>query len=239
MIAWLEGSEPFPDVTRALPSDSDAPGLIAASATLSPERILQAYRLGIFPWYSRKPVLWWFTNPRMVLKTDQFIISKSFRKKLNQVRKNLQPQGPWNITFDKAFESVMKECAAPRANQTGTWIIKEMIQNYLKLHEMGYAHSVEVWHDEKLVGGLYGMSIGKMFYGESMFSRMNDTSKIALASLVYFLKKQGVTLIDCQQETSHLASLGASPISGDEFSAHLKKTVHLEPIDWTKTQIEI
>lgn len=231
MIPWLEPNTPFPDVTSALPESSGAGGLLAASANLSPERILEAYKKGIFPWFSTgQPVLWWSTNPRMVLHTDHFVISKSLKKKLQQVKKSMLSDQRWEIRFDSAFETVMRACAAPRKNEPGTWISEEMIKNYVALHQTGFAHSSELWFEGTLVGGAYGVSIGKMFYGESMFSKVSDGSKIALAWLVQFLHRNGVSMVDCQQATRHLATLGAVTISRDAFSTHLEKTVNEPPI---------
>jgi len=234
VIPWLEPKDPFPDVSFALPKSSGAGGLLAASATLWPDRILEAYRKGIFPWFSTgQPVLWWSTDPRMVLPTGRFIVSKSLSKKLNQVKKSMLSGGQWQIRFDSAFDAVMHACAAPRKRDPGTWISEEMIECYARLHKMGFAHSSELWLDNELVGGVYGVSIGKMFYGESMFSKVSDASKIALAWLVWFLHQNGVMLIDCQQETAHLASLGAISISRKIFSTHLAETIDQPPVtDW-------
>ena len=232
MIPWLKTSDPFPDVACALSEVTGAPGLLAAGGDLSPGRLLAAYRQGIFPWYSAgQPILWWSTDPRMVLRTDRFVISTSLRKKLKTVQKSMATDRRWQIRFDSAFKQVMQACAGPRKNDVGTWITDSIIHSYTELHRMGYAHSVEVWLDNELVGGVYGVSIGKMFYGESMFARVSDASKIALAWLVHFLKNQGVSMIDCQQETAHLASLGAAPIPRAEFIAHLEQAVNLPKIE--------
>ena len=220
MIPWLETHSPFPDVSEAL--TLDAPGLLAAGADLSPQRLLAAYRRGIFPWFSEgQPILWWSTDPRMVLMTAQFRTSDSLRKVLRRVERSMQQGGPWEVRFDSAFEDVMRSCAAPRKEGPGTWISEEIISGYTGLHELGHAHSCELWLDGELVGGAYGVCIGRMFYGESMFARVTDGSKIALAYLVDLLRSQGVAMIDCQQETAHLASLGAAPISRAAFLAHL------------------
>jgi leucyl/phenylalanyl-tRNA---protein transferase len=226
MISWLDEGTPFPDVTKALKEIDGAPGLLAAGGDLSPKRLLEAYRQGIFPWFSEgQPILWWSTDPRMVLFTDRFIISHSLKKTLKKVHNSMVAEGRWQIRFDTAFEEVMRACAAPRKDGSGTWISEEIVHGYVALHRQGYAHSSELWLDGELVGGAYGVSIGKMFYGESMFARVSDASKVALAYLVHFLKENGVTLIDCQQETSHLASLGAVPISRKAFISHLRSTV--------------
>ena len=225
MIAWLDSTAPFPDVADALTGD-DAPGLLAAGADLSPQRLLDAYRHGIFPWFSEgQPILWWSTDPRMVLMTADFKISASLKKTLRKVARSAATDGRWQVRFDSAFEAVMRACAAPRKDGNGTWISEQIIDGYMGLHSLGYAHSCELWLADELVGGAYGVSIGKMFYGESMFARVTDGSKIALAYLVHFLQSEGVTMIDCQQETGHLASLGAAPISRTQFLAHLQSTI--------------
>jgi leucyl/phenylalanyl-tRNA--protein transferase len=232
MIPWLESNTPFPDVSQAL--TVDAPGLLAAGADLSPQRLLAAYRQGIFPWFSEgQPILWWSTDPRMVLKTGDFHVSSSLRKTLRKVERSMREGGPWQLKFDSAFEQVMRACAEPRRDGPGTWISEEIVAGYTALHRMGYAHSSELWHEGELVGGAYGVSIGAMFYGESMFARVPDGSKVALAHLVGFLRMHGVIMIDCQQETAHLASLGAAPIPRREFLAHLRQAIAAPQIvDW-------
>ncbi len=233
MIPWLEANTPFPDVSHAL--TVDAPGLLAAGADLSPQRLLQAYQHGIFPWFSEgQPILWWSTDPRMVLMTEQFKISDSLRKTLRRVERSMHEGGRWQVRFDSDFEAVMRACAAPRRDGPGTWISKDIIAGYSGLHAMGYAHSAELWLDGELVGGAYGVCIGRMFYGESMFARVTDGSKIALAYLVAFLRGHGVTMIDCQQETGHLASLGAAPIARAAFLEHVRAAIGEPGIaDWT------
>lgn len=213
MIPWLHRNTPFPPVEQALTYPN---GLLAAGADLSPERLLDAYRHGIFPWFSEgEPILWWSPTPRMVLIPAEFKLSKSLRKTLRN--------GHHHVRFDTAFEQVMRACAEPRAGQNGTWITKEMIDAYCELHRRGYAHSVETWLDGELIGGLYGMAIGRMFYGESMFSRRPDASKIALARLCAHLQTQGCELIDCQMNTPHLASLGAREISRQDFMQQIRE----------------
>lgn len=227
MIPWLEPHTPFPDTALALGPDTDAPGLLAASADLSPQRLESAYRRGIFPWFSHgQPVLWWSTDPRMVLQVAQFKVHRSFRKSLARFRRTPGCE----IRIDSAFDAVMKACATTeRSGQNGTWIVPDMRQVYGQWHRLGRVHSFETWIDGQLVGGLYGVSIGRMFYGESMFAWRTDASKIALAALVCFCRANGIAMIDCQQQTSHLASLGAHPISRGEFEAHLKEVVDLGP----------
>jgi leucyl/phenylalanyl-tRNA--protein transferase len=231
MIPWLEIDTPFPDVSAAL---KEPAGLLAAGADLSAQRLLDAYRQGIFPWFSEgQPILWWSTDPRMVLHTDQFIISHSLKKTLRKVDTSRHGDRTWEIRFDTAFEEVMRACAAPRKHEAGTWISDDIIAGYCQLHKAGYAHSSEVWYEGKLVGGAYGIAIGHMFYGESMFSNVSDGSKIALAYLLDFVRSHGVTMIDCQQETSHLATLGAAPISRTDFIRHIQVAI-LQPhiVDW-------
>jgi leucyl/phenylalanyl-tRNA--protein transferase len=232
MIPWLDAHTPFPDVSEAL--TSDAPGLLAAGADLSPTRLLAAYQRGIFPWFSEgQPILWWSTDPRMVLRTSDFKISESLKKTLKKIDRSSRSDGRWQVRFDGDFEAVMRACAAPRRDGPGTWISEDIIRGYTGLHRLGYAHSAELWLDGELVGGAYGVSIGTMFYGESMFASVTDGSKVALAYLVHFLRRNGVELIDCQQETGHLASLGARPIPRSAFVDHLKKCIAKPQIrDW-------
>jgi len=227
MIPWLEIDSPFPNVEQALTEEQGAAGLLAAGADLSASRLLNAYQHGIFPWFSEdQPILWWSTDPRMVLKTDEFRLSDSLKKRLKQSLKDSR----WEFRFDTAFEEVMRNCAAPRKNQDGTWISDEIIGGYTALHHQGYAHSSEVWLNGELVGGAYGVCLGRMFFGESMFAKVSDASKMALSQLVLFLRRQNVKMIDCQQETAHLASFGAKPISRREFTRHLEHTTALSPI---------
>ena len=185
---------------------------------LSPERLLTAYAQGIFPWFSKgDPILWWSPDPRMVLLPGEIIIRNSFAKVLRN--------SAYEVRIDTAFAEVMAGCAAPRDGQNGTWIVPEIQAAYLRLHQLGYAHSVETWIDGKLVGGLYGIALGRAFFGESMFSRHKDASKIAIAHLCVLLQQKGFGIIDCQMETSHLASLGARPIPRSEFAARLAELV--------------
>lgn len=234
MIPWLEGDTPFPPIASALTNKHGAAGLLAAGADLSPHRLLDAYKRGIFPWFSEgQPILWWSTDPRMVLYTERFKISKSLNKTLRKYRNNPQIA----FKFDSAFELVIRACAQTRIDAeskgTGTWISEQMIAAYTELYRMGYAHSSELWMNDELVGGAYGVCIGHMFYGESMFSRITDGSKMALAFLVNFLKSKQVQMIDCQQETRHLASMGAVPISRQEFIAWISTAVTQPTItDW-------
>jgi leucyl/phenylalanyl-tRNA---protein transferase len=214
MIPWLPPEPRFPPVELAL---AEPNGLLAAGGDLSPERIVAAYRRGIFPWFSAgEPILWWSPDPRMVLFPAELKISRSLAKVLRNK--------PYAVTLDTAFAKVIAACAGtPRDGQNGTWITAEMQAAYGKLHELGYAHSVEVWMNGKLAGGLYGMALGQAFYGESMFSWRTDASKIALAHLCVHLQRRGFGIIDCQMETAHLASLGARPIPRSEFIALLQR----------------
>ena len=235
MIPWLQTDTPFPSVDQALTEAEGADGLLAAGGDLSPQRLLLAYRQGIFPWFSEgQPILWWSTDPRMVLLCERFAISRSLKKKLKQVARSMREGGLWQVRFDSAFEAVMRACAGSRRDGAGTWISEDIIAGYTGLHDLGYAHSSELWHDGELVGGAYGVSIGRMFFGESMFAQVSDASKIALAYLVAFLKQQGVQMIDCQQQTAHLSSLGAFPIARAIFIGHLRQAVEQPQIrDWT------
>ena len=203
MIPWLNPEDPFPPLSIALKQPS---GLLAAGADLSTERLLQAYRQGIFPWYSAgEPILWWSPDPRMVLFPDELQVSRSLQKTL---RKHA-----FEVRVDCAFQAVMSACAqAPRDGQNGTWITGEMIDAYCKLHQQGIAHSVETWMDGELAGGLYGIAIGRAFYGESMFARASDASKIAFVHLVRQLQRWQFGIIDCQMRTEHFARFGAREI---------------------------
>ena len=215
MTAILHGDTPFPHVEQALRTPN---GLLAAGGNLTPARLLEAYRHGIFPWFNADdPILWWSPDPRMVLFPEEFKISRSLRKTL--CKKTHE------IRTDTAFEQVMRACAAPRGGRAGTWIHEEMIAAYTELHRMGMAHSVETWHKGELVGGLYGISIGRMFYGESMFSRSTDASKVALAHLATQLRHWNFGMIDCQMSTPHLASLGAREIPRTEFIQRLQELI--------------
>ena len=216
MIPWLDRHTPFPGVAKALRHPN---GLLAAGGDLSIDRLLTAYRNGIFPWYSEgDPLLWWSPDPRMVLFTDEFKVSRSLAK-------SIRNRG-YEVRIDTAFGRVLEGCAGPRRDQPGTWLGSEMREAYLRLHQLGYAHSFETWHEGTLAGGLYGMAIGRMFYGESMFSRSVDASKVALAGLVRELHARGLPMIDCQMNTGHLASLGAREIRRDDFVLRVRALVN-------------
>lgn len=215
MICVLTPNSLFPPLEHALHEPN---GLLAIGGNLSPQRLLSAYRKGIFPWFNEgEPILWWSPDPRMVLFPSELRISRSLHKTL---KKN-----HYEIRTDSAFIEVIRACAAPRKEQTGTWIHPEMVSAYTALHHLGVSHSVETWMQEELVGGLYGIAIGKMFFGESMFSRVTDASKIALVHLVRQLERWNFGLIDCQMKTTHLASMGAREIPRSEFAGILNGLV--------------
>lgn len=225
MIPWLEPDDPFPPVECAL---AEPNGLLCAGADLAVPRLLDAYRHGIFPWYSgREPILWWSPDPRMVLRTDALRIPRSLAKS----RRN---RG-YEVRADTAFEAVLDGCAGPRRDDAGTWLGAQMRAAYLALHHAGIAHSIETWCGGRLAGGLYGLSIGRMFYGESMFSRATDASKVALAALVDLLRARGCPMIDCQMNTPLLASLGAREVSRARFLREVASLVNYPepPARWT------
>ena len=216
MIPWLAADEDFPPVARALREPN---GLLAAGADLSVTRLVQAYRRGIFPWYSDdQPILWWSPDPRMVLYPAELRISRSLGKRLRQRN--------YTVTADTAFAEVIRACAQPRADGAGTWITPEMAGAYEALHRSGHAHSVETWVAGELAGGLYGVALGRAFFGESMFTRRPDASKIALTHLVRQIQRWGYGIIDCQMTTAHLARFGARAVPRSEFLRKLKELVN-------------
>jgi leucyl/phenylalanyl-tRNA---protein transferase len=219
VIPWLHGDEPFPPVTKALRSPN---GLLCAGGDLSPGRLVEAYSRGIFPWFSEgDPILWWSPDPRMVLFPDELKVSRSLRRTL--------ARDPYETRVDTAFRAVVEACAAPRGRQGGTWIVPEMIDAYTRLHELGFAHCVESWSGGELAGGLYGVALGKVFFGESMFARAADASKVALVRLVERLRAADYRVIDCQQATAHLASLGAREIPRKAFAQLLQESIQYPP----------
>ena len=223
-IPWIEESDPLPPAQSACTdASSGLQGLVAAGGGLSVERLLEAYSQGMFPWYSEgQPILWWSPSPRMVLQVENFKLHRSLRKTLN---KFVQMPNAC-IQIDTAFDQVIMQCAAfNRPGQKGTWILKDMVLAYQALHRAGFAHSVETWVNGQLVGGLYCVSIGKAVFGESMFALQSDASKIALSALVAFAKQNGITWIDCQQNTGHLASLGAHEIAQEDFLSAVDSAV--------------
>lgn len=226
VIPWLDSKSLFPPIETALQEPN---GLLAAGGDLSPQRIIDAYRQGIYPWFSKgQPLLWWSPDPRMVLYTNEYRLSRSLAKRIRR--------RDFEVRVDTAFGPVIDACASVvRDAQDGTWITREMAVAYRRLYALGYAHSVEAWRGGELVGGLYGLALGRVFFGESMFSHESDASKVALAGLVSVLARQGVPLIDCQQETDHLASMGARPIPRREFALALTELIHSSaapPTDW-------
>jgi leucyl/phenylalanyl-tRNA--protein transferase len=214
-LTWLAPGERFPNPSEAWDENSPAPGLLAAGGALDVETLRRAYSAGIFPWYSDgQPILWWSPNPRMVLRVADFKLHPSFKKTLQRFGKTPGCE----VRIDSAFRQVIESCAtSPRDSQAGTWILPAMIEAYCELHQAGLAHSVETWINGKLSGGLYCVSMGGAVFGESMFSTENDASKIALAALVGFCRHHKIIQIDCQQNTRHLASLGACEVSRDQF----------------------
>lgn len=214
MLTWLQRDDlSFPPLEKAMREPN---GLLAAGGDLSAERLLAAYRHGCFPWYQDgQPVLWWSPDPRTVLYPEDLHVSRSLRKKLRQ--------NVFSVTFDCAFRDVIEGCAAPRSYADGTWITTPMQNAYMELHQLGVAHSVEVWQDERLVGGLYGLAMGRLFFGESMFSRTTDASKVGFVTLVERLHAWGFKMIDCQMPTQHLASFGSRSISRAAFAETLSR----------------
>ncbi len=232
-LPWLLADTPFPPVEQAF---AEPPGLLAAGADLSISRLRCAYSQGIFPWYSTgDPILWWAPHPRMVLACDAFHVSHTLRKRLRQIARS-QQAGNFEVVVrvDSAFQSVLQGCARSASpGAPGTWITPEMQRAYEAWHLAGDAHSIETWVNGQLAGGLYGVCLGQMFFGESMFSQATDASKIALAHLVRFLGRQGVRWIDCQMETDHLASLGAAPVGREAFAAHVRQAVTGPAVGWS------
>lgn len=208
MIPWLGDHPAFPPLSRALREPN---GLLAAGGALTPEWLLAAYQRGIFPWFNDgEPILWWSPNPRMVVFPDEVRITRSLHKTLRK--------GDYEVRLDHDFAGVIRACAAPREPGGRTWITPEIQSAYIRMHQLGYVHSVETYMDGALVGGLYGMALGQVFFGESMFSRRTDASKIAFAHLTRFLEQRNFRVLDCQMTTRHLASLGGREIARDEFA---------------------
>ena len=235
-LPWIESQDPLPPVESAWGLDSDAPGLLAAGKDLSVERLLEAYGQGIFPWFNPdQPVLWWSPDPRMVLQIANFKLHRSLRKTL--ARYAAHPQ--FELCFDRSFDQVIEACSqSPREGQNGTWIVPAMVDAYKALHQAGFAHSVETWLDGKLVAGLYFVSIGRAVFGESMFSTISDGSKMALAALVQICERNGVVAIDCQQNTAHLALMGAQEMSRSEFLALTQDAKQASSPDWRNASVD-
>jgi leucyl/phenylalanyl-tRNA--protein transferase len=224
MLTWLQRDTlDFPPLENAMREPN---GLLAGGGDLSADRLIQAYRHGCFPWYQQgQPILWWSPDPRTVLFPDELHVSRSLAKLLRQ--------GRFEVTFDQDFAAVIRACAGPRAYTDETWITGPMQAAYVELHARGFAHSVEVWENGRLVGGLYGLAMGQLFFGESMFSHTDNASKVGFATLVQHLKAWGFVLIDCQMPTQHLQSFGARPISRRTFAAYLNKHLDLtHSADW-------
>jgi leucyl/phenylalanyl-tRNA--protein transferase len=237
-LPWLEPSDPLPHPSTAWNADEPAPGLLAAGGALCVHNLLAAYAQGTFPWYGPgQPILWWCPDPRMVLPMAGFRLHRSLRKTLQAFRAHPDCE----IRVDSAFEAVITACATKERNgQSGTWIVPDMVRAYTELHEAGHAHSVETWVDGKLVGGLYCVALGGAVFGESMFAHATDASKVALAALVAICRQHGVELIDCQQNTPHLASLGAMEMPRAEFLQRVERARHMpapawqfEPVYWS------
>ncbi|MBM3779663.1 MAG: leucyl/phenylalanyl-tRNA--protein transferase [Acidimicrobiia bacterium] len=223
-LPWLEPGDPFPPVERALRRPN---GLLAAGGDLSVPMLVGAYRRGIFPWTGDgEPLLWWSPDPRMVLALDEFRVSRSLRRRIRS--------GVFTVTLDTAFGAVVEACAEARRDAEGTWITRDIHDAYVRLHGAGFAHSVESWADGRLAGGLYGVVIGRMFFGESMFARASDASKVALAHLVGQLAEWGFELVDCQMSTPHLATLGAREMPRHEFLRHVSRLTSQPgpPVPW-------
>lgn len=238
-LPWLEPGDPLPDPASAWGDADPVPGLLAAGGALDVATLRQAYSHCVFPWFSDgQPILWWSPDPRMVLQVAQFKLHRSLRKTLTRFAATARCE----IRIDHAFKDVIAACAeAPRLGQSGTWIVPEMVDAYCALHRAGNAHSVETWIDGELAGGLYCVGIGRAVFGESMFARRPDASKIALAALVCLCRRSGIEMIDCQQKTSHLGSLGAHELPRARFVSHVAQTRNLpaprwqfEPIYWNE-----
>ena len=229
-LTWLAPGQDFPAADQSWGEDSPAPGLLAAGGVLDVATLCRAYAQGIFPWFSKgQPILWWSPDPRMVLQVEEFRLHPSFRKTLRKFRKAPECE----IRFDSAFEQVINACAtSTRAGQASTWILPEMVSAYCALHHAGFAHSVETWVQGRLVGALYCVALGKSVFGESMFSEASEASKIALAALVCFCRHHGIRQIDCQQNTRHLASLGAREMARDLFVQQVAAGLTQPAPDW-------
>ena len=229
-LPWLEPGEQFPDAGRAWDAAHPAPGLLAAGGALDIDSLHRAYCAGIFPWFSEgQPILWWSTDPRMVLFTSEFKLHRSLRKRLTA----FVADPGCELRIDSAFSQVIRACSgSDRPGQSGTWILPRMVRAYEAFHRAGFAHSFETWIDGSLAGGLYCVAIGRAVFGESMFTRVSDASKIALAGLIAFCRHHEISLIDCQQNTQHLASLGAREIPRANFVAHVAQSTGKPPPPW-------
>ena len=234
-IPWITPDMNFPQTNLGISDISELNGLLAASDRLDSTMLIKAYKKGIFPWSGQdQPILWWSPNPRMVLKCSDFKLRNSLKKKIKTKIKN-----GIKITCDLAFKEVITACSLPRAGQKSSWITQEIINSYIKLHKKNLAHSIEVWDDLDLIGGLYIVSIGKMVFGESMFYKQSDASKIALTALVKWLIKNEGQMIDCQQQTQHLASFGAKPIERKKFEELNEKLVNESELPWSTSPLTV
>jgi leucyl/phenylalanyl-tRNA---protein transferase len=238
-LPWLDPGDPFPNASRAWDTSQPAPGLLAAGGALDVDTLRRAYSAGIFPWFSEgQPILWWSTDPRMVLFTAEFKLHRSLRKTLAR----FAGDPCCEVRIDTAFADVVRACStSARPGQSGTWIVPEMVDAYRAFHRAGHAHSVETWIDGRLAGGLYCVALGRAVFGESMFTRVPDASKIALAGLVAFCRHHAIPLIDCQQNTQHLASLGAREIARADFVAQVAQNTQnaappwcFDPVYWNE-----
>ncbi|MBK0393533.1 leucyl/phenylalanyl-tRNA--protein transferase [Ramlibacter algicola] len=229
-LPWLDPGDNFPPVAQAWDEDQPAPGLLAAGGALDVPTLERAYGAGIFPWFSEgQPILWWSTDPRMVLFTAEFRLHRSLRKTMQ----HFATSPTCEIRVDTAFARVIRSCASsPRDGQSGTWIVPDMVHAYEAFHAAGHAHSIETWIDGELAGGLYCVNLGRAVFGESMFTRRTDASKIALGALVAFCRVHGIDVIDCQQNTRHLASLGAREVPRAQFVADVARRVRLPAPQW-------
>lgn len=229
-LTWLMPAQPFPDLSHAWGPGSPAPGLLAASEHLDSATVLQAYRQGIFPWFSPgQPVLWWSPDPRMVLDPQALRLRRSLRQSLRQ----WQAREGVSLAFDQDFSQVIDHCAhQPRHGQTGSWIVPTMVRAYTELHAQGLAHSAELRLHGQLLAGLYFVAIGHAVFGESMFTTVRDGSKLALCLLVSVARRHGIRMIDCQQNTRHMASLGAAEVPREQFVAHMRQAQNQPDIDW-------
>lgn len=225
-IPRLAPGDDFPPVSQALPALSPFPGLLAAGGRLDADTLERAYRRGIFPWFSAgEPILWWSTDPRMVLRAEQLRVTRSLKQSARRFLRNPDVQ----LRIDSDFARVMRQCGAQRA-ATGTWITAEMLRAYTDLHHRGLAHSFELWEGDQLRAGLYGVCIGRMFYGESMFTTVSDGSKTLLMALCGLCLREGIEMIDCQQQTDYLAQMGAAPIAREDFLRHVEQATSLPAV---------
>jgi leucyl/phenylalanyl-tRNA--protein transferase len=236
-LQWLEPETPFPSVSSAWGVDTGAPGLLAAGGDLNLDRLVSAYSKGIFPWFSQgQPILWWSPTPRMVLQTNEFRLHRSLVKTIHRYGSTHSLE----LSFDRDFDQVIQNCAkAPRQKQAGTWIVPSMVHAYKALHRAGLAHSAEVRLDGELIAGLYFVCLGKAVFGESMFTHVRDGSKIALSGLVHVCLRHGIDVIDCQQNTQHLASLGAKEMPRSDFLIRVKLNLLATSPDWSSQTVDL